>query len=263
MSEDLTKAYNLMWIPPRPYVSSMDGDGNFCQPIPDKTVKNVLAIAERNQKVDVRLWVDSRRIVGEQRQWLENMVGDCHSNNMSLLDLQSIADYRDEPLYNQPDTNLFWRSEKHSLIWRQVDAARILACLESDFDQVFYSDADITNLVVDSPEVQRKLEKQGVIISAGYFTLDGKLCIENGLFGFDGRKREFFRKLYDQTVRDAVNNKLNGYLTYIHLINELEWKDKIDKKEIIFFASYDETRASHPGQDKKEIIEAGFFGESF
>ena len=127
----------------------------------------MLGIAKRNPNVDVKLWVDSKRMTNTQMKWVRNTVGECSSHNMSLLDLRTIPEYNNHYFYNQPDNSPNWRLDKHSLIWRQVDAARILACLQGDYDQVFYSDADITNLRVDSDEVQGRLTRHGIILNGG------------------------------------------------------------------------------------------------
>lgn len=247
--ESPTKAYNLMWIAP----SFPKSGEQFWQPVPSQTVKNMYGIAGKNPNVDVQLYVDSRRLTDDQRGWLEKMIGECPSHNMSLLDLRTISEYNNHSFYNQPDDSPNWRFEKHSLIWRQVDAARILACLQSSHDQVFYSDADITNLVVDSNEVQSKLKKHGIILSGGVDEKSGYPWYENGLFGFDGRKRGFFRLLYNRTLSDTAMKRENGYSSYIDLINsELKGREGIDTRDIVFQARYDGTVALHPRRDVRK-----------
>lgn len=243
VAESPTKAYNLLWISPSFPVSGEQ----FRQPIPNQTVENMQGIAERNPYVDVQLWVDSRRMTDAQIGWLEKMIGECPSNNMSLLDIRTVSEYNNHSFYNQPDDSPNWRIDKHSLIWRQVDVARILACLQSGHDQVFYSDADITNLVVDSAEVQGRLKKHGIILGGAVDEKSGYPWYENQFFGFDGRKREFFKLLYNRTLRDVAMKRENGYMSYIDLINsELKGKEKIDTRDIVFQARYDGTVALHP-----------------
>lgn len=238
-----TKAYNLLWIAP---TFSASGE-EFRQPIPDKTIENMYGIAGRNSTTDVQLWIDSRRMTDTQIGWLEEMIRNCPSSNMALRNFRDVLEYENNPLYNKADNSPNWRFDKHSLIWRQVDTARILACLQSGQDQVFYSDADVTNLVVDSDEVQSRLRKHGIIVAGAVDEKSGYPWYENQLFGFDARKRGFFRALYNRTLQDVAMKKENGYDSYIDLINsELKGREGIDTRDIVFQARYDGTVALHP-----------------
>ncbi len=247
-----TKAYNLLWIPPRfPKISIFEPtpeDRPFCQPIPDKTVENMLRIAEQNEQVDVRLWVDSERLNRAQMEWLREMAGKACTRNMQILDLESISEYRSDQWFHQPDLSQNWRHNKHSLIWRQVDTARILAGVQGDYEQSFYSDADVTNLIIDSQNVQEQLQKHGVIVS-GWPTQDGA-GYENQLFGFTRERKSLFFRLYEQTLEYVKSHGRNGYDPFIIFINsKFKDEEKIDTREIVFSPEYDDTRASHPGLD--------------
>ena len=241
-----TKAYNLLWVAPR---LPEQGDLRYLNskpPMPAKTVENVRGIAQGNRGVDVRLWVDSERITAEQYGWLERMTENCPSRNLSLLDLRMIAEYQEEELYRQPDTNLDWRANKQSLIWRQVDAARILVCLQGDYDQTFYSDADIRNLRVNARKVQRPMQKYGML-----FCYHATLGIpENGLFGFTRREKDSFRRLYNETVRYVKDFKRNGYDRYTQFLDRIEMDRRIPTEEMrfnVFARDFDGTEATHPG----------------
>ncbi len=231
-----------MWVAPQ-----LPPTDRFYQPIPDKTVGNMLGIAERNEGVDVRLWVDSRRITGTQLEWIQEKAGNCRSRNMSLLDLCSIPEYANGPLYAQPDTNPNWRIFKASLIWQQVDAARILVCLaglEEGYQQVVYSDADITNMVINSKNVQPKLKKYGIIISGS-----DKFGYENQLFGFEPRRQDWCKQLYEDT-RKSVSDltiRRNGFAAFSAWIDGHVMKGDIILSKIIFNPEYDGTEARHPG----------------
>jgi len=246
------QAYNLLWVRPD---FAKQGEA-FRQPIPSKTVENMRGIAIRNTGVDVRLWIDSGRMAESQMRWLRDMLGETPSGNMSLHDLRSIPEYNNQYLYNQCETSQEWRFNKHSLIWRQVDAARILVCLQGDYDQEFYSDADVTNLEINSEEVQSRLAKHGIILGGGIGD-SGYAWYENQLMGIDRRGRNFFRALYDRTVKEVMRGE-NGYGAYIDLINsELKRKMGIDTKEIVFQSRYDGTVAQHP-EGQSELSEGAF-----
>lgn len=247
-----TKAYNLLWIPPRFHdIFSLERtpeDQSFYQPIPDKTVENMLRLAEQNELVDVRLWVDSERLNREQMEWLREMAGKACTKNMQIVDLESISEYRSDWWFHQPDPFRDWRHNKHSLIWRQVDTARILASLQGDYNQSFYSDADVTNLIIDSSEVQEQLQKHGAIVS-GWTTKEG-VGYENQLFGFTRERKSLFFRLYEQTLEYVKSHGRNGYEPFIDFMNsEFKAKEKIDTREIVFSPDHDGTQASHPGLD--------------
>ncbi|MBU1136077.1 MAG: hypothetical protein ABIG37_02270 [Nanoarchaeota archaeon] len=248
VAESPTKAYNLLWISPHFPTSGEE----FRQPIPDQTIENIYGIAERNPNTDVQLWIDSRRMTDAQIGWLEKIIGKSSSINMVLHDFRNVPEYNNHSLYNQPDDSPNWRFDKHSLIWRQVDAARILACLQSGQDQVFYSDADVTNLIVDSDEVQSRIKKHGIILAGAVDEKSGYPWYENQLFGFDSRKRDFFRLLYNRTLNDIAVKGEKGYGSYIDLINsELKGREGIDTRDIVFQARYDGTVAIHPKRDER------------
>jgi hypothetical protein len=149
-------------------------------------------------------------------------------------------------LFSTPDISPNWRFDKHSLIWRQVDAARILTCLQGDYDRVFYSDTDITNLTVESDEVQKRIEKFGLILGGAVDDKSGFPWYENQLFGFDNSKKNLFRNLYYATVGDVMKGE-NGYRAYIRFVNdEIKGRFGIDTREIVFQAQHDGSVAQHP-----------------
>ena len=70
VAESPTKVYNLLWVSP---TFPVPGE-QFWQPVPSPTVENMQGIADRNQNVDVQLYVDSRRLTDAQMGWLEKMM---------------------------------------------------------------------------------------------------------------------------------------------------------------------------------------------
>src|SRR3989344_3387328 len=248
-AEDLKKAYNLLWLRLK-FPTDKKNTKEPPQTIPNLTMENMVGIAKRNPQVDVRLWIDSQRMTDAQICWLEDETRIPSSRNLSLCDLRTIFEYNEYPLYNLADNSSNWRVDKHSLIWRQVDAAKILTCLQGDYEQIFYSDLDITNLVVNSKEVQNPLKKHGIVLSGWVDEKGGPTYYENQLFGFDDRKREFFKLLYYKTLKDVVTRLENGYLSYLALINnELKLQLGIDTREIVFEPKYNGICAYHPEQN--------------
>ena len=76
------------------------------------------------------------------------------------------------------------------------------------------------------------------------------MTYENGLFGFTRTRRDVLRQLYEQTLRDGKQHKMNGYATFKDFIyNQLIEKEGIDTREIVFSPNYDSTEASFPYLD--------------
>lgn len=249
MSETISntsQAYNLVWITPRsPFDFKVLEGEQFRQPIPDHTADNILDIAGRHPNTDVLLWVDPFRLTGPQKRWMEALVG--RSGNMSLKDLRKIPEYAGTPLFNSSDYSPYWRYDKNSLIWRQVDAARILVSLQGDYDQVFYSDTDVIGLDINSDQIQSRMRKHGVVISG--LLHETSVGYENNMFGFDKTRKESFRLLYGQTLKFLEQAPvLSAYDAYISWVNsELKERAGIDTREIIFQCQYEGLGALPPG----------------
>ena len=70
---------------------------------------------------------------------------------------------------------------------------------------------------------------------------------ENQLWGFTGRRREFFKQYYDETLKNAYNGH-NGWIPLNRKVRqEIEGKENIDRKEIYLLIGNDGTEAEHPG----------------
>lgn len=205
--------YNLVWIP--------NGGGNE---IPEKYLENLKTITKQNANHDVKLWIDSKKMVPSEMSRLERIAKD---SNLSIPNLREIPEYDGGELYNQEQDEPLLVSTKYSLIWRQVDTARILVCLQGDYEQAFYSDLDVVNLKIDSDEIQNRIKKLGMVI--GRFP-DG-FCPygENGLFGFDKTQREFFISLYEETEKFVLRNKCNGFPCFAEAVSNLQ-----NNQEILF-----------------------------
>jgi len=115
------------------------------------------------------------------------------------------------------------------LIYRQVDAARILASLQGDYKQNFYSDLDIINLVIDSDEIQNKINSSGIILGDA-----SGISVENGFFGFDVKRYNLFQSLYQETLRYIFKTKKNGFVPFISFFDKLIKEEDIELEEIIF-----------------------------
>src|SRR3989344_3398200 len=206
-----TKAYNLLWIAPNFPASGKE----FRQPISGGTIDNMLAIAEQNHSVDVRLWTDYKRMTQAQKEWLERTFADAP--NLSLIDLWTIPTYNQHGLFEKPDNSPNW---------------------QEDNDQSFYSDVDVTNLNVESDEVQATFSKHGVIVSGGID--NGNAWYENGLFAFDRSRRGLFNLLYMETLKNVVDKSQNGYQTLVDFFgsNSEVRRLGIIPKEVVFQARY-------------------------
>jgi hypothetical protein len=243
------KALNLLWI----YPEFLSGDKEYFQPIPDKTIENIFFVCGQNPAIDVRLWIDKQRLTLQQINFIKSLEELCPSKNLIVRDLREISAYASEPLFNKSDSSSDWRWNKHSLIWQQVDAARILACLDGSYDQSFYADADITNLKIENQIIQSIMRNHGLILAGGVGST-GYAWYENQMFGFTPTHRDFFEALYKRSLEDAYTHKQNGYGAFIDLINEIvKTQKQIDTKEIVFSVKHDGTFAHH---NKKPILQS-------
>ena len=241
------RALNFVWLSP---TFANPGD-EFKQPIPEKTVENIIQTARSNEGVQIRIWIDSKRISVSQIDYLQKLSETTKIKNLSICDLRTIPAYANQSLFQQPDNNPDWRIDKHSMIWRQVDAARILACLDGQFNQKFYADADIQGLNINSDELQSKMSVAGVVLAGGIGN-SGYAWYENQMFGFDNRQRTFFEKLYALSIKEAHLKHENGYGAYIDLINsDLKNTQGIDTTQLVFQVCHDGTVAHHPGQNSQ------------
>lgn len=259
----LKRAYNLLWIPVdfpadnaydrktfgalyEAFHTEPQPTEPFHQPIPQKTLENMLHIAEKNPSANVILWVDSKRLTPVQFDWLTETVEQYPSDNLALLDLRSIGEYNKDRFYNNPQLAPGWGMDKHSMIWRQVDSAKLLICLQGDYDQVFYSDGDMTNLSVDSEEVQTPLAKHGLLFRGGTLPSNGHVFFENQLFAFSRRRKAIFEQLYRQTIDKSKSFGMNGYGSYIEFIRRISRTEGFDVREVLFNAEHNGTLAVHP-----------------
>ncbi len=194
MPSQPSQVLNFLWLnldlSPKPDPE----DGSIRRPLPHKYVENMRAAAEAHPSAEIDLWVDSQRLTEKQMDYLKAVIEDGLPN-FHLKDLRSIPAYDNEKLYNQAETNPDWRGDQSTVIWRQVDAAKILISLQGKFDQTFFADMDKAHLDIESAEVQYRLDQNGLFIGSGY---------ENQLWGLNNTTgRKFFEEYYVDALEAA------------------------------------------------------------
>ena len=226
-----TQCLNYVWLGD----TFARADEPYKDPMPPGYVPNLIQTAATNPHVDIYIWVDYRRLTKQQLGFFQHAVAQCLSANVSIRDLLTIPGYRNEPLYQGEEANKDWRGLKHSLIWRQVDAARVLVCIASlaSYDQVFYADWDITNLDINSDVIQRPVLQHGIVVS-GKPDRWHSPCIENQMMGFGRKQCVFMNDLYCTTIEDAKRLEINGYDALRFLCHKLAAVQKIQLIEILF-----------------------------
>jgi len=230
-----SQVLNFLWLnlelpaPPDPV------DGSIRAPMPERYIESIRAAGARHPAVEIDLWADSRRLTEKQFAYIKASIED-ERPNVRLKDLRTIVAYDKEALYNKAETNPVWRwKSKHTLIWRQVDAAKILISLQGRFDQTFYADLDYAQLDIGSQEVQDKLKNKGMFIG------DGR---ENQLWGFNRSRRGFFKEYYAAALKVAYAGE-NGWGPLVNKIDALE-RNGIDGFYLCFLSS-DGSQAEQPG----------------
>ncbi len=240
-----SRVLNFLWLN-LDFPASQDADAPFIDPMPANYIQNVIRSGDINPDTNVHLWVDSKRLTSRQMNHLKKELSSAPSN-VDLKDLRSIPEYDAEGLYNKQETTRRWRTGgQDSIIWRQVDAAKVLVCLQGNFDQVFFADLDLARLETASAPVQKMLQKHGILVgespTAGGF--------ENQMWGFDQRQRDFFEQLYRNTINWGYGGT-NGFYVLLDALGDLEIKQGIDGREICFSVKKikDGSCAHHPGHE--------------
>jgi hypothetical protein len=241
-----SRVFNFLWLnldlpaPPDP------DDGSIREPLPAKYVENVREAGRAHPTTEIVLWVDSKRLTERQLTFLQHSIED-QLPNVHLKDLRSIPAYDQEPLYNQAETDPCWRNYgKNTLIWRQVDAAKVLVSLQGNYDEVFFADLDHAHLSITSPPVQQMLETHGLMVGS---ISDSELTVENQLWGFRRSRQKFFEQYYDRALR-AANAGLNGWAELVTKVNgELVATQGIPIEEICLLINDDGSQAEHTGHE--------------
>ncbi|TAL39137.1 MAG: hypothetical protein EPN97_02965 [Alphaproteobacteria bacterium] len=264
-----SQAVNFLWInldlpaPPDPE------DGSVRQPLPQRYIANVRGAAAARPDAQFLLWMDSKRLTPRQWEFLQGSLED-ELPNAHLKDLRSIPAYDHESLYNEGETNPKWRdSGQRSLIWRQVDAAKILISLQGKYDQTFFADLDHAHLDIDSEKVQRMLFKNGLMIGSS-----GSSClsIENQLWGFVPARRKFFEEYYKTGLKSAHkgSNAWNDLVCKVD--KELIGRENLKMTDICLPIDGDNTSAEQPGHtwrggsgkaDKPALVDKGELTRAF
>lgn len=244
-----SQVFNFLWlnldIPPKPD----PGDGTIREPLPLKYIANARKAALENPATDILLWVDSKRLTEKQFFFLQESLSE-DIPNIHLKDLRSIPGYAREALYDMPETNPNWRNGgQTSVIWRQVDAAKVLISLQGDYDQSFFADLDHAHLGINSKQVQDMLDKRGLMIgSAG----EGYHSVENQLWGFNRSRREFFETYYVTALKDAYSGR-NAWNSLVSKVDkELLKRERLSIEEVVLPIGGDGTSAEQTGHEFRD-----------
>ncbi len=243
-----SKVLNFLWLnlelPPPPDPA----DGKIRAPLPAKYIGNVRKAGKKHPAAEIDLWVDSKRLTERQMAYLKESI-EKGMQNVHLKDLRSIPAYDKENLYNKGETDQKWRDcGQTSLIWRQVDAAKVLVSLQGNFDQTFFADLDHAHLDIDGHKVQDRLKENGLLIgSMSRFKMF--TSVENQLWGFDRSRRGFFEDYHAKALKCAYygDNAWSALVYKVH--NDLECAEGKSLKRICLPIGSDLSSAKHPGNE--------------
>jgi hypothetical protein len=239
-----SRAFHFLWLNLDLPALPDPADGSLRAPLPPKYIENVRRAGASNPETDVMLWVDSKRLTERQFAFLKTAL-ETDRPNVHLMDLRGISAYDREPLYNQGETDPHWRnSGQNALIWRQVDAAKVLVSLQGDYDQVFFSDLDHAHMGISNRSIQDVIRKNGLMIgSSGKFGIS----IENQLWGFNRRRREFFTQ-YCADALKAANEGQNAWRALVTKVEkDLQKKEGLELEDFCLRVPDDWSRAEQPG----------------
>ena len=199
------RSVNFLWLN-----SELPDSPNYGR-IPDVLVNNVLNTHNLNPNENFSFWhnPDQWSIAGQkQLQILQN-------DGFNLYDIKTYPEFNECNLFSQEI-----KKEKDRLLkWRQIDLAKVMisSITLPNFEQTFFSDMDIKDLKVESPEVQKPMLKHGLIVGVGKSL--SNLNFENQFFGFDKRNKEFLDYLLMKTtIITTIADGDNGYQTLLHAL---------------------------------------------
>ncbi len=186
---------NYVWINQK--AAKPDKDGVLCH-VPLHYLDNAFVNAKENPRTDVIIWLDHKLLDPTSLFFVQSHAYYNAPSNISFRDLNEIPRYKKWGAFN-PNQN----------IWKRVDLARLLVMdhsfIQTDAEQVFYSDFDITNIKIAAGFLQKRLRHFGFIVGK---TNSG--VVENSFFGFTREKglatlRHNLLPMTRQSVRTAEN----------------------------------------------------------
>jgi hypothetical protein len=219
----------------------------FHLPMPANYIEAVCRASRNNPHADVHLWMDFERLNADQIAYMRQRFQEQGSPNLELKNLRDIPAYSSENLFNQNNASFTWRAElKHDVIWRQVDAAKILICLQGDqYEQTFFADLDFAAIEIKDPFLQNTMQKYGLLVR-GTIDLEAETAfLENQAWGFVSARKPLFAEIYRQTLTDAYEG-FNGYSAFVKNINAVTDRECINIRNLIYFGFHDQTEAHHP-----------------
>jgi hypothetical protein len=236
-----TRVLNFMWL-------NLDfwPDGSVTLPMPAKYIDNVIKAGKQNEDkdADIVLWVDKKRMTPRQWEFLQTALAEQGGANVHLKDLREIPEYAEADLFNKAETNPHWRDiSQSSLIWRQVDVAKILISLQGNYAQTFFADLDHAHVEIGSTDVQGMLKKDGLMVGS----YDSRTSsIENQLWGFERHMRWFFEEYFAEALQAADEGK-NAYEILRNRIKAMEEEGFLKMEDICLLINNDGTEAYQPG----------------
>lgn len=260
----MSSVLNFIWINLDFANETKGKDAPMVQPMPSAYLAEAMAAANRQADMTVRLWVDGKRLTTAQKDFLRDEVA-TGGGKLQMADLRDIPAYDREPIYNWRETNPRWREEKKSLIWRQVDAAKVLVCLQDGFERVYFADMDLAQTPLQDETFQKKIDTFGLFLNQS----PTYPVIENQMWGFDAARRmDFFETLYKRTLKEAYKGD-NGWQPLVKHVEEklcagaYSDGEGIWLNDIVVFTRESGLRAHHPDHrfetgTKKEADAAAF-----
>ncbi len=234
-----SQVLNFLWLNLDLPAKADPEDGSIRRPLPHKYIENLRDAGKAHPAAEIDLWIDSQRLTEKQMDYLKAVVEEGLPN-VHVRDLRSIPAYDNEKLYNEAETNANWRLNQETVIWRQVDAAKILISLQGTFDQTFFADLDKAHLDIESDEVQKRLTDHGMFIGSGH---------ENQLWGLDNSKRKFFEEYYEEALRVAYAGD-NAWSTLCYKVeSELLNKEGVPFNETFIVLGDKGGWATQPGHE--------------
>lgn len=170
---------NYIWLSNKKYYNPAKFESK--SPIPVEYLNNAIKTALQNQNVNVFVWIDSKKIRGQDASFLNQV---AVPENLSFRDLNTVDVYRNDPFFQNRATN----------IWQKCDLLRLSVVdhvlTNKTVETAFYSDFDVYIPKISSKVIQGRLNKTGLIFCyVRHF-------FENGFFGIRRDKKKLLEDMF-------------------------------------------------------------------
>lgn len=243
---------NYLWVKPYPdHTSDLSGIDMVLPPVPLPYQQNIIDTVTSNPNWRVNLWMepDERPFAAKYKPSLFTSCG------VVIRFLDEIRTFRTDAYLNLDgiDRKSFLHTDY--LFWKWIDTLKILILKQTlkGANISIFTDLDIADLRLDSPEIMRPLTKHGLVVGTDpkQFTLEEwrkyeVRLFENQFIGFTKDRKFDLHCLYRETTNYATDQlpkwgHENGFWPLNDWVRSLAEKSEEPRRfeeEIAYYPKY-------------------------